>query len=259
MVDWPRVDIIIITFDRIDEITTTIHALVDNLVYPADKLRILIADDFSPNNYLDKLYKGPLRHAQLQDIKVDHVPADGNVGWGGNANRALKFSDAPYVFFTEDDRPLKQRFDLYSAMALMEVKQEIGMLRIAGTTGLPYIYHQCEADVTDWLPEYREGMGLPGRMAYCLLGSGSPTLWLYSNQPSIRRRSFHDKFYGYYPEGLKLGATEESYCHTVLDLMRANINSYPAIAVQPDWIVPRFDHIGKSYQHSALDIERATV
>jgi len=257
MTDWPNVDIIVITYDRLDEILSTVESLETYLQYDKSKLHYIIADDNTPGDYLTRMFNTSL-FMNLESVRS--APSSPNLGWGGNANRAMKYSAwlgiSDYMLFLEDDRPLRAPLNLYNVMALMEVKQEIGLLRLAGTSGLPYVYHQLEADVSEWLPEYREGMSLPGKMNYCLLGSGSPTLWLYSNQPHLKRRSFHEKFYGFYPEGLRLGATEETFCHTVVDLMRANINSYPAIAVQPDFMIPRFDHIGRSYQHTELDIER---
>jgi hypothetical protein len=62
---------------------------------------------------------------------------------------------------------------------------------------------------------------------------------------------FHS-FYGYYPAGLKLGETEERYCHMVKNQMKAA--GAPLIGIMPEWIPMHYDHIGKSYQLSEMDV-----
>jgi glycosyltransferase involved in cell wall biosynthesis len=249
--DCPFVDLILITYDREREITRTIEALERNLIYPRDRLRYLIADDYSPGGYKERLKHNEV----IRGLEhVEFVPAASNLGWGGNANRALSWSDAPFVFQIEDDYVLTKRLDLLAAVATMVIKPEIGMLRFRGVAGDHVILHLMEADISPIIPGYCEGVGLPGKLTYMLLDSGSPALYLYSHGAHLKRANFH-AFYGYYPEGLKLGATEESYAHIVKDKMRSDPFS-PVIAIQPDWIAMHFDHIGVSYQHSALDLER---
>lgn len=257
MTDWPNVDVVIITYDRFHEILKTIEALEDYLTYPREHLRYLIADDATPGNYRQKLsITQTFRKLDNYQFVPDQTQ---NLGWGGNANRALRYSDAPYVFFLEDDRVLVHDLDLQAGIACMQVKPEIGMIRYGGTSGTHMIYHQMEADISPYLPQYREGMGLFGKMTYFLLDSGAPDLWIYSNTPHLKRRNFHDPmFYGPYPEGQKLGATEEQMAHLVIDKMRSNPFA-PVIATLPDWVQPHFDHIGQSYQHSELDKERLRV
>ena len=270
MIDWPRVDIIVITYDRASELMTTLAALFNHLLltldtddngkffsvahYPVDKLRILIADDCTPGEYRKQVIRDVLYRQMAKHVQIDWVPAESNLGWGGNVNRALHYATAPYILQLEDDRVLKTDMNLHAAIALMEIKPEIGMLRVGGTAGDHYIYHQMEADISAFLPDYREGMALPGKCSYFLFDIGSPSLWIYSHTPHLKRSTFH-QFYGMYPEGQKLGATEEMFCHMVQDAMRAN-PYYPVIAVQPEWVIPHFDHIGKSYQHGPLDKQR---
>jgi len=257
MTDWPRVDIIVVTYDRIDEFSGTVKALTDKIDYPQAKLRILVADDFSPGDYLDRLWRRALRYPQEVGIKCETVPADQNVGWGANVNRALRYSDAPYILQIEDDYILRKDLDLCAAVACMEVVSHIGMLRFRGTAGDYLVYHQQEANISKWLPDYQDGVGLPGRLSYLLIDGGSPGLYLYSHGLHLKRANFHN-FYGQYPEGLRLGHTEESYAHTVKDKMRANPYA-PVLCIQPAWIPLWLDHIGKSYQLGPLDIERTTV
>jgi hypothetical protein len=65
----------------------------------------------------------------------------------------------------------------------------------------------------------------------------------------------HPRFhaaYGRYPEGLKLGATEEAFAHGVRDRQLRD-PAAPGIAVLPEGIPQAFAHIGKSWQLSAHD------
>lgn len=248
---WPDVDLIVINYGRFNEIQATITALEDKLIYPREHLRYLIADDGTPGNHREMLADTRLFQRMY---KWEFVPGKENLGWGGNANRALAYSTAPYIFQIEDDYVLTKMLDLQAAIATMEVKQEIGMMRFRGTAGDHMVFHQMEADITQFMPNYHEGLGLPGKVTYFLFDSGSPGLYLYSHGCHLKRKNFHD-FYGKYPEGLKLGETEESYAHTVKDRMRSD-RFAPVLAIQPAWIAMFFDHIGVTYQHTELDAKR---
>lgn len=250
MKSLPSVSIVIITYSRPVEIRATITALQKNLYYDGE-LRYLIADDSSPDGYLTDLRKWFNSHCS-GDLGIVKTPA--NCGWGCNANTALKQVETDIVLFLEDDYTLCNELDITPYVALLMVHQGIGLVRLDGIAGHRIVCHINETDVSDYLPAYRQGMGIQGKLNYFLLDGSSRELWLYSNRPHLKHRRFHE-FYGKYPEGLRLGATEESFSHTVKDGM-ASPNA-PAIAVPLDatgW----FDHIGKSYQFSEHDKAHAS-
>lgn len=254
MYTWPNVDLIVITYNRFDIILKTISALEEKLIYPREHLRYLIADDCTPGDYKQRL----LETSVFKNLyNVEFVPADHNGGWGTNANRALAYSTAPYIFQTEDDKILHKTLDLQLGVAIMEAKQEIGLLRYRGIAGDHMVLHLFEANIDQHMKDYIEGTGLPAKVSYLLFDSGSPGLYIYSHGPHLKRKNFHE-FYGKYPEGLRLGATEESYAHMVKDKMRHD-PFVPVIAIQPDWIVNWFDDIGISFQHTELDVEGGKV
>lgn len=244
--EWPEVTILLCTFEREAELVRTLDGLRANLSYPADRLRWIICDDSSPSNFAGRIAK----RAAYRDWHMQVVKTAQNGGWGRNVNNGLAHVDTEYTFFIEDDYVLTQPLDLRVGVAFLEAKPAIGMLRYRGTAGEHVVLHQMEAHIEDWLPDYRDGMGLLGRLQYCLLDSGSPSLYLYSHGAHLKRRSFH-AFYGPYPEGTKLAATEEGYAHIVKRLMKEP--GAPPIAILPGWIVNHFDHIGHSMQDSALD------
>lgn len=252
MSNWPIVTILICTFNRAAELIKTLTALHEHVFY-AGELRVLICDDNSTAAALKKIKAAPIFkgfEAEIVSTKSADAAAGNPAGWAANVNQGLRAATSEFTLFLEDDYVLSQDLDLTAAIALMLEKPALGMLRFRGTAGDHMVFHQFEADISAVYAEYREGMGLPGKLTYLQLDSGSPSLYIYSNGPHLKRRAFHE-FYGAYPIGLKLGETEEAYAHTVKDGMR--LEGAPGIAILPDWIAMRWDHIGQSYQGTELD------
>lgn len=243
----PTVTAVIITYARPKEIRRTLSGLWENLYYSGD-FRFLIADDKTPGNYLqeiEKWFRGNIP-GEIQTISTLS-----NGGWGANANHALDFAQNNVLLFLEDDYILKSPIDITPYVALLMAHEGIGLVRLDGIGGHKIVAHVNETDISDYLPDYRQGMGLQGKLNYFLADRTSRETWLYSNRPHLKHSRFHN-FYGEYPVGLKLGATEESFAHAVKDKMA--LPGAPAIAIPLDatgW----WDHIGQSYQHSELDRE----
>lgn len=246
MADWPPVTVLICTYNRVEEIQRTVESLADNLCYP--NLCWLVTDDSSPDGYAARLRKLKL----FRELKVEVVSTAKRGGWGRNVNFGMSHIDTEYCFFTEDDYVLRKPLDLRVGVALLETRTNIGYVRYRGIAGEHIIAHQFESDISAYLPEYQDGVGLLGRLSYWQLDSGSPALYLYSNGPHLKRKSFH-AFHGNYPEGLTLGAGEEKFAHIVKDNMKHRWQSSPAIAILPEFMPMWFDHIGVSYQHGELD------
>lgn len=245
----PPVTIQICTYNRPKELTQTLYHLYTNLYYEGE-LRWLICDDNSPDNYLERIRKQAGRFKWFDYLKPRFVSTPQNVGWGGNVNYGMSHIDTDYIFFVEDDYLLMQELDLRLGVAVLQTHEHLGMMRYRGTAGDKLVYQQREADIAHYLPEFHQGLGLPGKITYLQIDSGSPSVYLYSHGAHLKRRKFHE-FYGYYPVGLKLGETEESYGHTVKDQM-LNIGA-PGIAIFPEWIPMWWDHCGHSYQGSEHD------
>lgn len=247
---WPEVTIQICTYNRPTEIVRTIKALMSAVKYPKDKLKWLVCDDSSPEEYRIALASTKLFEA----LNIRIVTTKHNLGWGANVNNGMAAIDSDYIFFVEDDKLLyikSNELNLKLGVALLEKEKHIGMLRYKGTAGTHVILHQMEADITEYGTDHVDGScGIPERLTYCLLDSGSPSLYLYSHGPHLKHRRFHN-FYGEYAEGLKLGRTEEAFCHQVKNKMKDK--GAPCIAVLPQWILPYWEDIGKSYQHTEWD------
>jgi len=243
--EWPEVTVLVCTYNRVKELTETLQLLAERLDYP--NLKWLICDDASPDGYVTKLKKLPI----VKKLEAKVVSTDQNSGWGANVNNGLVHVTTDYIFFTEDDKRIGRDLDLRLGIALMETKPDVGMVRYKGTAGSHTVFHQFQTDVRGVIPDYQDGSyGLPGYMTYLQLDSGSPTLHLYSHGPHLKHRRFHE-FYGAYPEGLKLGQTEENFAHIVKEGMKHP--GAPGVTILPDWVVPYFEDFGQSYQGSEWD------
>lgn len=249
---YPQVAIQICTYDRYNEIQKTVKALQEYINYPKERITLYVCDDNSPNNYTKRL-------ARLKPFKywdTEFLVTEQRGGWGANVNNGLHLIKEEFILFVEDDYVLARELPLWAYIAFMQARTNIGMLRLRGTSGSHMIYHQFEADISEFIEDtltFKEGpFALENRMTYLQLDSGSHDLWLYSHGPHLKRRSFH-RAHGLYPEGRRLGETEEVFAHVVKDNMRTRPYETPAIAIFPDWLFMQWDHIGTTFQGTELD------
>lgn len=245
----PSLSIVIITYDRRKELNETFQALYKNLYYDG-VAKYFIADDCTGGVYRESVLYDIKQINYIQE-EVAFISTSKNSGWGVNANNALSQVKDDVVLFLEDDYILRHELDITAYVALLMAHPGIGLIRMDGIAGHKIVAHVNETDISDYAPGYRQGVSLPGKLNYFLADHTSRETWLYSNRPHLKHRRFHE-FYGLYPEGLKLGDTEESFAHTVKDQMP--LPGAPAIAIPLD-ATSFFDHIGISYQHSELDRE----
>lgn len=257
MSDLPKIAIQLCTYDRYDEIKRTVEALQDNLKYPHDKISLYVCDDSSPGKYISKLKRLNLFHYW----ETSFISTPQNGGWGRNVNNGLKQIPEDYIFFLEDDYVLEYPLDLRIGVALLEKKPHLGMLRYRGSAGGHFVFHQFEADLSSFSKEssfvnqddwFEGAKTVPWKVTYLQFDSGSPELYIYSHGPHLKRKNFHS-IYGMYPEGLKLGETEEVFAHSVKHRMRTDPQNSAGIVILPEWVVMRWNHIGKSFQHTEMD------
>lgn len=244
----PDVTIVIGTYNRPREIQLTVEALQANLTYSEGQLRLLIADNHSPGGYINKLKKLPA----FKVWPTEYFVTPETLSWGEKMNGALASVQSDYVLYIEDDYVLSAALDLRVGVALLETGRHIGLLRYGGTAGDHVVFHQLESDISTLLPDWRDAMGGMGKLTYLQFDSGSPTAYLYSHRPHLKHRRFH-RYYGLYDERRKLGATEEAYAIRVKAMQQGDNAGAPAIAILPEWIPMKWDHIGVSYQHTEAD------
>lgn len=252
MRELPPVTILINTYSRLSELIATVDGLKRQIIYPADKLEWVIADDCSPDNYLAQL-----RACKVFDgLNVRFISTPVNSGVGASMNWGFRHVDTDYVFYTQDDLYPTQPLDLRKSVALMEAQPNIGILRYRalGSDQL-YIYRQHEMDLSEWLPFPIAGeTAMAGKCVYLIIDKDSQSLYIYSDNPQLRRMSWFDT-YGWHYEGLKLGAQEDAYCHRV----KAIMNKYPDalwVCCLPEWVNSHYAHIGVTFKETSVDVER---
>lgn len=223
--------IVIISFDRPIEIRQTIYALEHYLKYSGPQ-RWIIADDGSPEGQMRSL---KIEFAHLHPL----ILATQRGGWGRNVNNALRWvrdHGIEYIFLCEDDYMAMTDIDLDSGAEILGRHPQYGLVRYDGLAGHDLLLHLTEVDI------HR------GRTPILEILLQSRHLNIYSNRPHLRHRRFTDH-YGLYPEGLPLGATEESYAHCVRD----RYENGPKIISLANGIVRAFNHIGASRQGTEYD------
>jgi glycosyltransferase involved in cell wall biosynthesis len=260
MTNWPDVTVVICTYDRPEEIRTTISSLIANIKYPPEHLYWHIADDGTPSEPNDPYpYQYTLSLIKYlgdrgQSGRIRFTRTD-RKGWGANVNAAIKDVRSDYIYFTEDDYVLLKPLDLRPYVAIMEMSDLIGMIRF-GIAGHSLTAALREFNIMSKMPEYQENGGGRGSSGLGtvqmwlldrFLSSGPYSEYLYSNRPHLVHKRFYD-VYGLYPEGILLGDTELAYNAQI-----KRGSSTPEIACPANWCGWNYDHIGHSRQGTKED------
>lgn len=256
MLNLPEISIGILTYSRFEEIQQVVASLRANIIYPQEKIQWLIADDCSPDNYLERL-----RGCEVfNGLNVRFISTPRNSGWGASANNLLEHVETELLYVSEDDYVLSFKLDMRVGVGILETCPDVGLLRYGGTSGdMLYSYHQHEANVSEYVKENIYAADyVEGKATYLLIDVESPSLYVYSGRPQLGKLSWYYKV-GLFPEGLSLGRGEDASCHKVKDYIRSTPDAQQ-IAILPDFINMKYRHIGgNSWQNSAHDIARAGV
>lgn len=142
---------------------------------------------------------------------------------GANLNRLLRATSDDIILQLDDDHHLQSSLDIAPHVERLMRDDGAGWIRL----WLP----ECTCDGTHY---YHFQATMKGGY-WAIKPEGE--LYGPSNRPHLKHRRFHEHF-GYYPEGAKLGATEEGFCH-----------AWQAKAQYeggPDVLIPV--HLGSPYQ-----------
>ena len=161
----------------------------------------------------------------------DTVILDGpKKGLGANLNHLIKnaMSDGFELFLSlDDDHWLKHPLNLNGHAQKLLEDETVGWMRFMGVS-----YHKLKAE--------QEGI-------YWRVDWNSDGLYITSMRPHLKHVRFH-QFFGYYKEGIKLGKTEESFCHQCKTKARKNDNA-PQVLIPMDFPTETgWDHVGDSWQ-----------
>ena len=214
-----KVAILIPTYNRNMILNRCVRALLDNIL-EVDNIHILIGNDGDQRT----ISNGP-------KVTVFQEPTG---SLGANLNRLINYAmahDFDYFLQMDDDHILQEELSLEPHIYAMNEDSEIGWIRLWGVDD-----HRYTADL--W-------------HGYWRVKWESKELYITSNRPHIKRRDFH-QYYGYYPEGLKLGATEEAFCHQTRDRGRENLIGMKVCVPLCFDDKKSWDHVGHSWQQRGL-------
>ena len=250
---YPEITILVQTYKRYDDIQQTLDSLMENLIYPRDRLRWLIADDASGDGYPHNLADIP----RYQSLNLRFTTLSRNGGYGANRNNGLSSVDTPLTYVTEDDWVLCNKLDLRAGAGLLETKPDIGVVRYGGTAGdMVYHYRQYEVDVSEYVKENIHATDyIEGKLTYLVIDVESPSLYVYSGRPQLGKlRWYYDL--GLFSERARLGECENDFAHKVKRYLR-EAPFAQQIAILPDWINMKYRHIGQTFQGTAIDVEHS--
>lgn len=230
------VTVLLITFARPIMLRKTIDSLLRWQNYPNLKFHLADNDTFGRFGIIDYVEKILEYYSDLDwTYTIERQP-----GWGNNVNTALKTIKTDLVFLIEDDRAAYAPVNIADGVKLLQSKPDVGLVRYDGIAGhLDTVLKLKEVNTKD------------NRFSYCEIDQRlSRRPITYSNQPHLRHKRF-TKYYGYYPENVKLGLCERKYALHV----KRNPDG-PKIAILEDGIQNRFVHLGagkNSRQHGKWD------
>ncbi len=206
-----KVAVIIPTYDREMILGSCIAHLEKNLL--GSELFFYIGNDHPEKNV-------PMI---TKNMKVFNSPTG---SLGANLNRLIRQADHDgfeYIFQLDDDHILLKPLDLTPHVQALKGNNDIGWIRLMGVAA-----HKYEASLIE---------------DYWVVKWSSPELYITSNRPHLKTVKFHE-INGLYPEGKKLGETEEGFCHQCKD----NFATRHQVAIPLTYDDTIWDHVGHSWQ-----------
>lgn len=219
MTDYPLVSVLIPTYNRPAILQGTVDRLRLNLRY-AGQLQIIVGNDGD----------------ELTDLRgADLVLEQSSGSLGANLNRLIAQAEGDYLFQMDDDHWLIEALDLTPHVEKLMKDTWVGWIRLMGVASHNYLMHM---DMTPF-------------SKYIIVDWQSTELYITSNRPHIKRRDFHTR-YGMYPEGVKLGETEEGFCNHAK--IKAQKDDAPLQVLLPLDVHTEsaWEHVGDSWQRKGF-------
>lgn len=213
---YPALAVILPTYNRAETVWQTIDLLQRNLVY-SGYVEYFVGcdgDDHTPE--------------KLSDMKYTNILEEPSGSFGANINRLIKLAiDTGFDFFMQmdDDHWLMEPMDINNFIKDLDRLEDAGWIRLMGIGA-----HDLRATL---------------KGVYWYVDWDSPELYITSMRPHIKHVRFIESF-GFYPEGEKLGLTEEGYCH---QCKNSATEDSPKVLVPLDTRTESsWSHVGKSWQ-----------
>jgi len=219
---WPLLSIIVVSYNRYSHLKRTVETLRDCCTYPNTEL--ILTDDGSRSSQRRLMEKLPFDRFLF---------AEKNQGMGANVNKGLGAAQGKYILQLQDDWVCTRRSNFaQEAVEALEQFPKIGLLRLTAIEN-DKIFREQELLYTD------SGLGV--RISVLGKPNSYDGIYVYSDNPHIKRESFHAKL-GNYIEGSPVGKTEDEFCRRFL---QRNIYS----VAQVEGHQGQFVHIGDDFSY----------
>lgn len=223
---------IIPTYNRPEILSETIARLIRFVQFDG-QLSILVGDDSEEWNLPETVLSNRL-------VRVIAGPRN---GLGANLNMLLREAETDVVLQMDDDHWLNSPLD---------ISQYIHDLRTGfANIGWIRLFLGENEDMYN-LKTYYKFVATNHGPYWFPIGN---ELYIASNRPHLKLKSFHVDHFGFYDEGLRLGKTEEMFCHRYNDERKKE--SWPG--VRPWITIPmtglshqQWSHVGGSWQKKGL-------
>lgn len=214
--------IIIPTYNRADTLLRTIQYLRSNLIYDLGKINYLIGVDGDDDT--------PTQLRGIPNLKMFKGPGH---GLGANLNMLIQACPTELILQMDDDHHLVEKLDINDYCLMLTDDNDFGWIRIyfGECTGPEGYYHFTGK--------------LNGKYWKLLPNAGE--LYIPSNRPHLKIKTFHAEQYGYYTPGLKLGQTENDFCHHFAETYKKDqtLSVYMPMYPPPE---STWRHVGDSWQ-----------
>ena len=221
----PDIAVLIPTYNRPKIVARCVTALMQNLRYSGGIRYYVGVDDDDPRDTNAEFYYLPGRSL------VTLLPGPKR-GLGANLNMLIVETKEELILQLDDDHILARPLNLDRHAEELMTNEKAGWIRLMGVEG-----HRYEAK-------------LLGR--YWKVYWDSQDLYIPSNRPHLKHRRWFDTF-PRYPEGLKVGETENEYCRNCKEIAIGLGYYAPHVLVPLDCGSEEgWDHVGESWQKRGL-------
>lgn len=189
-----ELSVLFITYNRSDMLEKSFQAI--KACRDLKGVKVLVSDDFSKPEHIDR----------MQRMGFDKVVlAQRNGGLGRNNNKGLRAVDTDFCLMVQDDCMLVNPDAITRSVEVLKADPTIGMVRLHGEAELFPLTKRVANGVEYWVCDHT------GPEYAALKAQAGKRLRIYSDQPHVRRRSFHEKVVGYYIEGTPMEESEMNY------------------------------------------------
>ena len=216
------IGVVITTYNRKDILRETLQRAKEFLK-SSEPLRYYICDDGSEDGTFEMLAYQSIDFRLIKNNRV---------GLGANANSGLRlaFNETDVVLQFQDDLWLEGSLDLDPHAKVLRELQWVRWVRLG-----QYVGHGFQAQMAG---------------DYWVIDWNSPEIYIASDKPHIKHRDFH-QYFGYYPEGLRVADTENSWCGNVKQ-QAMGVHNAPLVAIAATVPNGIFSHVGPSWQTEGL-------